>query len=144
MAAGIRQRAGLDSAGRGFAYNIKASIDPITVRHEAEIYLDIARALGLPTDNCWANVPPDPAALVKVHEVLRAKDATDKPLIMVHPGGGVNAGMTMIQKRWPPERFAALADRVADALDGQIALIGVGSDQSAIAAVKQAPPSFRD
>src|SRR5262245_25522505 len=40
LLAGIPRRAGLDSAGRGFTYTVKAPIDPGVVRHEAEIYLD--------------------------------------------------------------------------------------------------------
>ncbi len=130
LLAAIPRRAGLDSAGRGFAYTIKAPIDPAAVRHEAEIYLDVARALGLSTEGCWANVPPGAAALDEAQRVLAA--TSGKPLILVHPGGGVNAGMTMIQKRWPAENFAALAERIADAIDGEIAVIGAPSDQDAV------------
>ncbi|MEP7287104.1 MAG: glycosyltransferase family 9 protein [Chloroflexota bacterium] len=137
LLAGIPQRAGLDSAGRGFAYTIKAPIDPDTVRHEAEIYLDVARALGLATADCWANVPPSMIALAAARSALLQVGANDKPLIVVHPGGGVNAGMTMIQKRWPTDRFAALADRVAEAIDGQIAIVGAPSDQEAITRLRQ-------
>lgn len=140
LLAGIPKRAGLDSAGRGFAYNIKARIDPHVIRHEAEIYLDVARALGLPTDNCWANVLPTQAALDSAHRVLEQHNLSvgDKPLIIVHPGGGVNVGMTMLAKRWPPDRFAALAARIADHIGGQIAVIGVESDREAVAAFLRA------
>src|SRR5690349_10277407 len=86
LMAGIPQRAGLDSAGRGFAYTIKAPIDPTVVRHEAEIYLDIARALNLSTDNCWANVPPAQAALNEAHIILKNAGMGDKPFMVVHPG----------------------------------------------------------
>ena len=135
---GIPQRAGLDSAGRGFGYTIKAPIDPATVRHEADIYLDIARVLGLSTEGCWANVPHSEQAIASARELLIKCGATGKPLIVIHPGGGVNAGMTMVQKRWPADRFAALADRAADALNGEIVIIGVQSDASAINAVTEA------
>ncbi len=138
LLAGIPQRAGLDSAGRGFAHTVKAPIDPGVIRHEAEIYLDVARALRLSTENCWANVPPSQKALEQARYILQQHpDYHDQPLIVVHPGGGVNAGMTMIQKRWPAERFAALADRAADAIGGQIAVIGAKSDESAIRAFTQ-------
>jgi ADP-heptose:LPS heptosyltransferase len=56
---GIPRRAGLDSAGRGFGYNVRVPIHPDDVRHEAEIYLDVVRALGLDTAGCCANVPVD-------------------------------------------------------------------------------------
>ncbi|MBI4301662.1 MAG: hypothetical protein HY664_03565, partial [Chloroflexi bacterium] len=43
--AGIPRRVGLDSQGRGFALTIKVPIRP--QRHEAELYLDTVRALGI-------------------------------------------------------------------------------------------------
>ncbi len=132
LLAGIPRRAGLNSAGRGLSYTVKAPVDPAVVRHEAEIYLEIARALGLSTADCWVNIPPGPAALTAAKEALRAAGASDQPLIVVHPGGGVNAGMTMIEKRWPADRFAALADRIAETVGGQVALIGLESDRPAI------------
>jgi heptosyltransferase-2 len=136
--AGIPRRAGLDSAGRGFSYTIKAPVDPNVIRHEAEIYLDIARVLGLDTTDCWANVPPTPAALEAARDALRQVRAADKPLVIIHPGGGVNAGMILLEKRWPAACFAALADRIADAIDGQIAVIGLDSDRPAVTAFRQA------
>jgi ADP-heptose:LPS heptosyltransferase len=138
LLAGIPRRAGLDSAGRGFSYNVKARIDPQVIRHEAEIYLDVARALGLSTDNCWVNVPPTQSAIGAAHQVLDQHELQDKRLIIVHPGGGVNVGMSMLAKRWPPDRFAALAARIADQISGQLAVIGVASDREAVAAFLQA------
>jgi heptosyltransferase II len=137
LLAGIPRRAGLDSAGRGFSFTVKARIDPAAVRHEAEIYLDVARALGLDTSNCWAYVPPAAQALTTARAIL-AESSPGKPLIVVHPGGGVNPGMVMIEKRWPADRFAALADRVAEATGAQIAVVGATSDQPAVAAFRQA------
>jgi ADP-heptose:LPS heptosyltransferase len=129
---GIPQRAGLDSAGRGIGYTIKAPIDPRLVRHEADIYLDVARAMRLDTRDCWANTPPTDAAQRRAQDILHAHHLTGRPLILVHPGGGVNPGMTMIQKRWPPARFAVLADRIAAAIDGNIAVLGARSDADTV------------
>ncbi len=137
LLAGIPRRAGLDSAGRGFSYTVKAPIDPAVVRHEADIYLDIARVLGLDKTNCWANVPPAANALAAARDILK-QTKIEKPLIMIHPGGGVNPGMVMVQKRWPAECFAQLADQIADAIGGQVAVVGTASDQPAVDAFKQA------
>jgi ADP-heptose:LPS heptosyltransferase len=128
LLAGIPRRVGLDSAGRGFAYSIRAPIVPSVVRHESEIYLDLARVMGLPVEDCWANVVPGPEA-VKTAETILAEIGT--PPIIVHPGGGVNAGMAMIQKRWPASHFAVLADRLSEALHAPITLIGTETDQDA-------------
>lgn len=136
LLSGIRNRAGLDSAGRGFAYTVKARIDPREIRHEADIYLDVARALGIDTADCWVNVPPSAESLTAADVLIRQHGLT-RP-ILIHPGGGVNAGMSMVEKRWLPDRFAALADRIAEAIDGQIVVIGAGSDAAVISTFKDA------
>ena len=44
--AGIPTRAGLDSNGRGFGYNIRAAVDPTARRHEAENLLGCGCGAG--------------------------------------------------------------------------------------------------
>src|SRR5262249_44863204 len=110
--AGIPYRAGLDSAGRGFGYNIRTPIDPDQPRHEGDIYLDAARALGLDVNECWANIPVKQADR-KTIQKLRAERCNASKLIAIHPGGGRNPGMVMDAKRWPAENFAALAERLS-------------------------------
>ncbi|MCC7207305.1 MAG: glycosyltransferase family 9 protein [Anaerolineae bacterium] len=130
---GAPVRAGLDSGGRGATYTVRAPVDPHAVRHEAEIYLDVARAMGLDARDAWASAPPSPAALADADALLRELDVDGRRLALVHPGGGVNAGMRMVEKRWPAPNFAALAERVAAALgpDARIAVLGRQSDQAA-------------
>ncbi len=125
---GIAERAGLDSAGRGFGYNIRAPIDPNEIRHEAEIYLDAARALGLDITDCYASVPVDKALWPGLAENLTKKGVNPENYIVVNPAGGRNPGMMLDAKRWPPENFAALADHVADELHTQAVLLGGPDD----------------
>ncbi|HVO70562.1 MAG TPA: glycosyltransferase family 9 protein [Aggregatilineaceae bacterium] len=127
LLAGIPRRVGLDSAGRGIAYTLRAPITPSDIRHEAEIYLDLARLMGLSTANCWVNVVPGPEAVATAEAIMASLSG---PPIIVHPGGGINAGMTMLQKRWPAPNFAALADHLADALQAPIAMIGAATDSA--------------
>ncbi|MEP6987604.1 MAG: hypothetical protein ABI970_18515, partial [Chloroflexota bacterium] len=98
---GIPYRAGLDSAGRGFGYNIRAKIDPNQPRHEADIYLDVPRALGLDVSGCIANVPVTAENVASVKGILEQAGITS-PFIVINPTGGHNPGMTMDSKRWPP------------------------------------------
>ncbi len=142
LLSGIPCRVGLDSAGRGFGYTRRAVIDPHEIRNEADIYLDLARALGLAVDGCWANVTPTPDAIANVRLALQAKapSALAQPLVIVHPGGGVNPGMTLISKRWPPGRVADLTQRVADSTNGVIIVIGSASDKPNTQAVIEALP----
>lgn len=132
LLSGIPHRAGLDSAGRGFGYTVKAPIDPNQPRHEADIYLDVPRALGLDVTNCIANVPVSAESL----RTLQAKLANvPRPYIIINPTGGRNPGMTMDSKRWPPESFAALADKLAPQLDAHVVLIGGPGDSDIVNAV---------
>ena len=111
LLSGIPHRAGLDSAGRGFGYTVRAPVDPNAPRHEAEIYLDVARALGLDASNCRANVPVRDTDRQRVRALLDAR-SVDRPFIVLNPAGGRNPGMVMDSKRWPPENFARLAEHL--------------------------------
>lgn len=132
MLSGIPVRAGLDSAGRGFGYSIRAPIDPQQPRHEADIYLDVSRALGLDVSNCWANVPVRPEDVASIVERISAQR-----FIVVHPGGGQNPGMTLDAKRWPPEHFAALAKRLTQELNAHLVLVGGPGDKVLVERVGQ-------
>jgi ADP-heptose:LPS heptosyltransferase len=134
LLSGIPDRVGLDSDGRGFGYSVRAPIDPNQPRHEAEVYLDAARALGLATRGCWANIPVSDANRTLVRDLLAAHGLKG-PYLMMHPGGGRNPGMVMDSKRWPPEQFAALANRLAGRLRLNVVIIGGPGDQSLVAAV---------
>lgn len=138
LQAAIPARAGLDSAGRGFAYTIRAALDPAEIRHEADIYLDVGRALGIDVSDAYVNVPPTAEALSAADAIMQEHRLRPGAFVMVHPGGGVNAGMTMTEKRWPAANFAALADRIAEASAAQIVAIGLESDRPALDALRAA------
>lgn len=133
--AGIPYRAGLDSAGRGFGYNLRTPINPAQPRHEADIYLDVPRRLGLDVNGCYANVPVIDADRLTVKAQL-AVQGIDSYLVM-NPAGGRNPGMLMDSKRWPPEHFAALGDRLARVLGvGHVVLVAGPDDGPIVQAVQ--------
>ena len=135
LLSGIPQRAGLDSGGRGFGYTIRAKVDPNLPRHEAEIYLDVARALGIDTTDCYANVPVTQADQDAVRAKLRSH-GIDGAYLVVNPAGGRNPGMVMDAKRYPPEQLAELANRLAASLSAGIVVIGGRGDEMLVAGVK--------
>jgi ADP-heptose:LPS heptosyltransferase len=131
----IPDRVGLDSAGRGFGYTLRVPVDPAVARPEAEIYLDVVRALGIDTTGCFVNVPVRDVDLTAVRARLLQSGVTS-PYLVVNPAGGGNPGMTMASKRWPPEQFAALIERVSAELNRQVVLLAGPDDGEIIAAVQ--------
>ena len=120
--AGIPHRIGLDSFGRGFAHTVRVPV-PETPKHEADIYLACVLAAGLHEAGHAFRTEFYPSETDR--EALGL--LTNRPFAILHPAGGVNPGMHMLDKRWPPERFAALADHLAGC-GLHIVLTGVADD----------------
>ena len=166
LLAGIPLRAGLDSAGCGFAHNVRVPVPPI--RYEPELYLDVPRAVIPQTprakfDFTPSQFYPSEADQAHVTGLLAGESATHTvlaqgaelqaaqalpadplyegaapergaaappgtaPLIAIHAGDGASPYMILPAQRWPPERFAAIADRLVEQYGAQVILIGSGS-----------------
>ena len=128
---GIPQRVGLDSAGRGFGYNLRVPLDPGELRHEADIYLDTARALGLDVSDCPARMPVQEALWPELRRRLQEAGIDPQRYLLLFPAGGSNPGMQLPEKRWPPRHFAQLARE----LDLDVVLVGGPQDGAVLAAV---------
>ncbi len=126
--AGAPTRAGLDSAGRGFALTHRVPCPPDVARHEVAWYLDVVRALGVPVDPATrTEFYPAAADRAAADAVLAAHglDPARDLLIALHTGGGSNPGMTLRAKRWAPDRWAAvLAGLLAAQPRAQVLLAG--------------------
>lgn len=136
LLSGIPHRAGMDSDGRGFGYTVRASVDPNMPRHEADVYLDVVRALGKEASDCYANVPVNDADAEAMREKLKARGVTGD-YVIVNPAGGRNPGMVMDAKRYPPEQLAELAKRLAAAFGAQVMLVGGPGDAALVSAVQE-------
>jgi lipopolysaccharide heptosyltransferase II len=146
--AGIPYRAGLDSHGRGFAHNVRVPVPPL--RYEPELYLDVPRALtrSAQTPRAKFEFAPtqffptaeDRSAVTKILDEKQIQlPITHYPLLIaIHPGGGNNPGMMLTSKRWRPERFAAIAERLIDAYGAMVVLIGARDDAPITQAVRAA------
>ncbi len=77
-------------------------------KHEAEYALDMLRVLGIEPATPAPLVPIHPAADQRVRQLLRQQGVSDAALLVaMHPSASDSS------KRWPAERFAQLADRLA-------------------------------
>jgi ADP-heptose:LPS heptosyltransferase len=159
--AGIPIRAGIDSAGRGFALNLRTPW-AATV-HECDLYLSVVGTLGFRTEGAilsFVSAPADEAAAATLWEGLsKARTAVGasrasaggsggqpagreashgeppRPVIALAPGGGVNPGMSFAAKRWPAGRYAELGQRLAETLGATIVVVGGPEDAALTAAV---------
>jgi heptosyltransferase-2 len=140
---GVPVRAGLASGWRGFGYTHR--VEPKPDDHEAMLYLRLVEALAehAPTDQSSTQAPPRitfyPSATDRQQADARIREhkssnrnVHDGLLVAIHPAGGVNPGMTLLSKRWPAERFAALAERLINEKQATILLLG-GPDDRAVA-----------
>lgn len=132
LLSGIRVRAGIDSGGRGFGYTHRAPIDPSQPRHEAEIYLDVVRALGIPADGRQPFIPVMDAA-----RGIAMRRGVTKPYLVVNPAGGHNPGMMMDIKRYPPAQMAALAERLARHLSAALVILAGVGDRAIVDALRR-------
>jgi lipopolysaccharide heptosyltransferase II len=144
---GVPQRVGLDSRGRGFSLTVGVPVAGL--KHEAELYLDTVRVVGIevnepreetlalafyPTDEDRRHV----AEMLALSPVEGLKAVPQAPLVVIHPAGGSNPGMILSAKRWPPQRFATLADRLIEERGAQVLLVGGPDDGPISAVIKEA------
>lgn len=134
--AGVPQRIGLDSAGRGLCHHIRVPVRG--VRHEAEIYLDVARAMGVNTSGVRTEFYPTDGDRAAADKLLERELGWEEgePLFLVHPAGGRNPGARMVSKRWPPERYALLCTRLLKEYGGKALLLGGPQDKVLLDAVR--------
>ncbi|MCX5680931.1 MAG: lipopolysaccharide heptosyltransferase II [Candidatus Omnitrophica bacterium] len=93
-------------------------------RHEAEYCLDLLKYIGIETKEFRLHVSIKEESEKWVEETFQQHGIlkTDK-LLAIHPGA------SCISKRWPPERFAEVADRLAQKYQAKILLVGAGDNQ---------------
>lgn len=128
--AGIPVRAGIDSGGRGFSLTYRAPATPL--RHEASLYLEVIAILGGDTADRAALFQPT----AEDREWAASALEEDASWVAIHPGGGINPGSTLLGKRWPSERYAALVAQLL--FQGRsVALVGGSQDTVAAAAVEE-------
>lgn len=132
---GIPHRAGIDSAGRGFGYNIRAAVNPTARRHEVDIYLDVVHQLVPPTagDAPIPHIPVTDDARDAAHARI-AERGVSGTYMVVNPSGGKNPGAQMDAKRYPPPLLAQVVNAVAPVLGCEHIVIVAGPGDDALVA----------
>ena len=123
-ATGAKWRVGLDNGhGRGWFLNVRVKDAGFGAMHEAEYNLAVAEAVGATTHNKRLTVPLSEKEYAQACQLLsedESPEAIKRPIIAMHPGSGSYS----TARRWPPERFAQLADTLFANIGGQLLLLG--------------------
>jgi len=99
-----------------------------------DFYLALCAAAGLEADGRETELPVTQELLDEARAALgRAGVEGDRPLVLLHPGAGYGPS-----KLWREDRFAELADALAEELDAQVACIGVARDAEMIGRIRAA------
>jgi heptosyltransferase II len=130
--AGVPVRVGIDSDSRGIGLSHRVSPEPN--QHETDLYLSAIRTLGI------SDTSPEPEFVIP-DEAIQSVDRlmprrTGSPLVVIHPGGAVNPGVTMLEKRWPATNFGELAALLIREIGASIVLVGTETDRNAVATVR--------
>ncbi|MCL4485719.1 MAG: glycosyltransferase family 9 protein [Nitrospirae bacterium] len=99
--------------------------EPVTVQHGK-----LFRALGIPVSGRGDKAyPPDPRWTEEADRFLGRTFPGGRPVLFLHPGG------RHWFKRWPPDRFARLADRWIARTGGGVVVAGSASERTLVESV---------
>jgi heptosyltransferase-2 len=132
--AGIPLRAGYNSDGRGILLtHAVRRTEAIRRVHQIDYYIEMVRALGCTSAGRDVRLRPG-KDFDDLMEALFSRFGIDRnrPLIGIAPGAAYGPA-----KKWFPERFAAVADRLIDDIGGQAILFGSAGDRESAAAVQE-------
>jgi N-acetylglucosaminyldiphosphoundecaprenol N-acetyl-beta-D-mannosaminyltransferase len=124
-ASGAKHRLGIDN-GNGWFLTDSISDPGYGPKHQAQHWLDLVGLLG-------AEASPRPCRVTMRDYPLPSGDV---PRVVIHAGSG---GYSRA-RRWEPEKFAAVADRLHEERGAQIMLVGgKGDDAGAVGAAMLSP-----
>ncbi len=124
LAAGIPLRAGFNTDGRGalLTHDIRRTGD-ILKGHQIDYYLEMVKALGCADIDRAMHLETHISPATARDIIRQYVSGNGEPVIGIAPGATYGPA-----KRWMPERFAAVADRLSADLDARVVLFGGKSD----------------
>ena len=127
MLGGIRNRVGLDN-GKGWFLTKRIPDMGFGGKHQAQYWLDLVASLDSEVSS--------PIPSTQVQSAPFDLPPKTRTRIVIHAGSG---GYSRA-RRWEPQKFAALADRLVTALSAEIVLVGShGDDSQQVLEIMQQP-----
>ncbi|MBN1475014.1 MAG: lipopolysaccharide heptosyltransferase II [Syntrophaceae bacterium] len=133
FAARIKLRAGYNSDGRGLllTHSVKRTSEVKEI-HQVGYYLEMAKALGCPPVGQEMNLQSKINRVTAQNILREFIPGAKKIIIGIAPGATYGPA-----KRWLPDRFAAVADKLKNIFDCQIILLGGRDDWKTAEEVKR-------
>ncbi|MBN2190124.1 MAG: lipopolysaccharide heptosyltransferase II [Candidatus Aureabacteria bacterium] len=130
--AGIPERIGFGSFPRIILLSKTVKI-PVAEMHQAQKYFELVKADGFSGDMPDFNMAADEAS-VKWAETFLSMNCRNRavPLVGISPGAEYGPA-----KRWFPDRFASLINRIKNVYNAEIILLGSKNDMDVCGAVKR-------
>ncbi len=91
--------------------------------HDVDRNLALLSRLGIENESGILNLRPDDQAVAEVEQWLRSSGVQLSQRMV-----GINAGSVWATKRWLPERFAEVSDRISEELNAQVLFVGSTND----------------
>ncbi|MBN2453898.1 MAG: lipopolysaccharide heptosyltransferase II [Candidatus Omnitrophica bacterium] len=129
--AGIGERIGYPTKSRGGILT-KAAEEPFEEQHKVEYFLNIARSAGIKAEDISYEFFVRDADRKFIRELLAKDGIGDKDFVAVLCPAG-----NWAPKRWPREKFARLADELADRYGAKIVLSASGKDLPLVEDIKK-------
>lgn len=121
---GVKKRYGFNYKNRGLFLTHKIDIEGYQNKHVIEFYLDLLRFMNLTPLEIRPKIYLKKEFREWAGAFLKKKRIAKKFLVGVVPGGGVSWGKSVDIRRWPKEKFAQLADLIAEKIDADVVIFG--------------------
>ncbi len=133
---GVGRRIGYDRDGRGWLLTDRVPV-PRQPNGRPEVvaairnYQVLAERLGCDVSDSSMHLAVEPADAAAADAILaEAGVDSDKPLVLINPGASFGSS-----KLWPPERFAAVADRLIEQRSAQVVINAAPAEKTIARAV---------
>ncbi len=129
--AGIPARIGFENAKSGWLLTARVPV-PTGLHHKAATYFPLLESVGRPEPIGAYDYTVSEAERQGARTLLNEQgSANGRPLIILHPGAN------WPHKRWAPERFAQVGDRLATTRNAHVVITGGPDDVGLAESVKQ-------
>lgn len=127
---GARTRVGLDRPGRGLFYTVRVR-DEAGFKTAINFHMQFLRAIGIPQTSARTEIflTDNERALAR-HQLAGAVQGAG-PVVGLHPGA------TWPAKRWLPERFADVAQKVRERLGAQVIFTAGPDDHDVMQSIRR-------